>query len=184
MEEGEAVGDAGLLEEVGEFNDSDVKAVREDGERFKRGGRLVRIDLDGAEKEVNTSVERSLPDGLAGKEVHDGCAEGGGKFFAKGCGHEVSKGGRRLREVVDDGIEEDVVELGDDELLLEDVCRVSQEKDRRKAVLRICEDGRGEAAGAVSLVEKGCMEVEALFLGIDGVLERRLGEDRVGAEGD
>lgn len=60
----------------------------------------------------------------------------------------MSEGGRLWRGVVTDGIEENVVPVSDGELLLEDVCWVLGDENRKQAVLGVCEYKRAKAAEA------------------------------------
>lgn len=83
----------------------------------------------------------------------------------------MSKGGGLRREVVRDGVDEGAVEVSEGELLLEDLCWVFEEESRRKAVSGVSEHEVGKVGEVDSLVEEGCVEVEALFYRRDGVLD-------------
>lgn len=73
-------------------------------------------------------------------------------------------------------MKERAAEVSKGKLLSQDVCLAFERECRRKAVLRVREDERGEADRAVSLVENGLVEVEALFVELmtfcSGDLER------------
>lgn len=63
-----------------------------------------------------------------------------------------------------------VVEVEGGELLLADICRMSEEESREESVLKACAYEVTESGGADSLLRKGCVEVEALFCEGGGVL--------------
>lgn len=59
-EERETAGDVGSSEGVGEVEERSAREVGGDGENFERGGKLVEVALDEADKEAGTSGE-SVP---------------------------------------------------------------------------------------------------------------------------
>lgn len=48
--------------------------------------------------------------------------------------------------------------------MLEDICGGFENENKREAVLGVCKDDGRNAGGADLLVEKGCVEVNALFV--------------------
>lgn len=67
--------------------------------------------------------------------------------------------------------EEGVVEMGDGELLLRNVCWFFEEAGRREAVPDVCACKDKRAVGADKVVKKRCVDIEALFCGEGGVLK-------------
>lgn len=113
--------------------------------------------------------EESARNEIIDRRPPDGCFESEDGFFAEGCDRGVNESGSA----------EGVVEMSKNDLLLQNVCVVSNRESRREAVVGVCESERGEARLADSLVEKECVEVEGLFSGSHGVLESELEENRV-----
>lgn len=72
-EEGEAVGDAGSWKGVRKVEKRDGKGGGNDGEAFEVGGVLAGVDLYEADKGVDSSNARIVPDDSVAGELHDGC---------------------------------------------------------------------------------------------------------------
>lgn len=115
-----------------------MRGIRDDEESFEQGGGLVGVDLVESVKGVRTGGQGIVPDNVIGERLHDGGFEGGGGLFTESCGHGISEGGEMWRGVMGDGMEEGIIEVGEKEFLLENVCWVFEEENRRKAVLEVC----------------------------------------------
>lgn len=70
-----------------------------------------------------------------------------------------------------DGEKEGVFKVGEEELLLKNVCGNFEIEGKGEAVLGICEQEEGEDGGANSLVDKKSVEVTALLCEGDIFLE-------------
>lgn len=66
--------------------EEDVKGVEANGKSFERS-RIFGVVLVEADEVVETGSEGTLPDGIVGKRLNDGCFEGGNCLFAESCGH-------------------------------------------------------------------------------------------------
>lgn len=85
------VGNAGLLEKVGDAEDGDLKAAGNDEESFKAGGGFVRVDLNKADEGVDTGKKTTVPHENFGWRLHDSCKENKVDLFSEGCSLEVSE---------------------------------------------------------------------------------------------
>lgn len=170
-EEGEAVGHASSSKGVREIEKGNVMGARDDGGGFERGGRLVGVDFDEANEAFCTGCEGILRNDFVGGELRDGCFESGEGLFAEGCGQRLSKGRGMGRGAVGDGVKEGVFAVSTNGLLLEDVCWIFEEEDRREAVLGVCGGKGSEACRADVLVEKRCVTVETLCGRENGVFK-------------
>lgn len=77
-------------------------------------------------------------------------------------------------------MEDDVFEVTCIALQLKNVCWVYKDRDRRETELRVCKDDGKRSGVSDLLVGRGCVEVEALLSGRDGVLKCKLEDGRVG----
>lgn len=116
-----------------------MKEVSADGGRFERGGVLLGVDLDDADKGVITGGHGTMPDYVAGRGLYDGCLEGGDGLFAETCEHGVSEGGGTQRRAVGDELEEGIVKVSEGELLFGNVCWVPEVECRTGALFGVYE---------------------------------------------
>lgn len=91
VEDGEAVGDAGLSERVEEVEKGNVKGVGGVRESFENFGGPVGVHLDGTNEEIETGGESSVPGAIIREVLFDSCFEGVDGLFSKGCSHGLSK---------------------------------------------------------------------------------------------
>lgn len=82
-EEGGVAGDDCLFEAVREVQKGDVKTSRGVGGSSERDGGLVGVNLDEADKEVNTSGERTVPNDIVWERLRYVCFESGDGLFCR-----------------------------------------------------------------------------------------------------
>lgn len=94
-EKAEVDEDAGSSKEMGEAEEEGVKVVGSDERTSEQSEGLVRVQLEGADEEVGTGVERTVLDEIVVERLQDGYFESGDCLSAVGCCHGVKEGGRR-----------------------------------------------------------------------------------------